>query len=226
MRPILIVRPEPGASDTARRVRALGLDARCMPLFRIEPIAWAAPYAANFDALLITSANAVRHAGAGLAALAKLPCYCVGDATAAAARAAGLKVAETGNGEARALVDCMTSCGHRKLLWLTGKDRTALRSDTARITPLVCYRAAAIDAPPGWAEAVAAPAILLLHSARAAQRASALAAVARRHLIAIAISDAVAAAAGPDWEELVVAPAPTDADMLAIAAKLCQTPMA
>lgn len=224
MRPLIIVRPEPGASATARRAAQLGLNALCVPLFAVEPLDWQAPDVSDFDALLVTSANAVRHAGPQLAALAGLPCHCVGAATAAAARAAGLTVAAFGTAGAQALVDSMTSRGHRKLLWLTGKDRTMLRSDSAQITPLVCYHAAEITDPPGWAKAVVAPAVLLLHSARATQRASALASDARKHLIAIAISDAVAAAAGPDWEQLVVAPAPTDADLLAIAAKLCQTP--
>lgn len=224
MRPLIIVRPEPGASATARRAEQLGLNALRVPLFAVEPLDWHAPDVRDFDALLVTSANAVRHAGPQLATLASLSCHCVGAVTAAAARAAGLRVADVGTAGAQALVDSMTSRGHRKLLWLTGKDRTALRSDSAQITPLVCYHAAEIADPPGWAKAVVAPAILLLHSARAAQCASALASDARRHLIAIAISDAVAAAAGPDWEQLVVAPAPTDADLLAIAAKLCQTP--
>ncbi len=224
MRPLIIVRPETGASVTARRAAQLGLNTQCVPLFAVEPLDWQAPDVSDFDALLVTSANAVRHAGPRLAALASLPCHCVGAATAAAARAAGLTVADVGTAGAQTLVDSMTSRDHRKLLWLTGKDRTMLRSDSAQITPLVCYHAAEIADPPGWAQTVAVPAILLLHSARAAQRASALASDARKHLIAIAISDAVAAAAGPDWEQLLVAPAPTDADLLAIAAKLCQTP--
>ena len=226
MRPVIIVRPEPGASATARRAEQLGLIFHCIPLFTIAPLDWHVPETGDFDALLITSANAIRHAGPQLAQLARLPSYCVGAATAATARAAGLTVAGTGTAGAQALVDSMTSRGHRKLLWLTGKDRTALRSDSAQITPLECYHAAAIADPPGWAEAIAAPAVILLHSARAAQRTSALACDVRQHLIAVAISDAVAAAAGPDWEQLVVASAPTDADLLAITAKLCQTPPA
>ncbi|MDX2209257.1 MAG: uroporphyrinogen-III synthase [Sphingopyxis sp.] len=224
MRPLIIVRPEPGASATARRAAEFGLNALCVPLFAVEPLDWHAPDVRDFDALLVTSANAVRHAGPQLAALASLPCHCVGAATAAAAGAAGLTVTDIGTAGAQALVDSMTSHGHRKLLWLTGKDRTMLRSDGAQIMPLVCYHAAEIADPLGWSKAVVVPAILLLHSARAAQRASALAGDARKHLIAIAISDAVAAAAGPDWEQLAVAPGPTDADLLAIAAKLCQTP--
>ena len=60
MRRLLVLRPEPGASATAGRARTLGLDPVLMPLFEIEPIAWTAPDPAGFDALLLTSANAVR----------------------------------------------------------------------------------------------------------------------------------------------------------------------
>lgn len=223
MRPVIIVRPEPGASATAARAEALGLDARTIPLFTIESVPWDIPDIAAHDALLLTSANAVRHAGPGLAALAGLPCHAVGAATAAAARDAGLHIMATGTARAQPLIDAMTSAGHRAILWLTGEERSEIASSEARITPLVCYRAAAIAEPVGWAKAIAGPAILLLHSARAAQRAALLAGDARNHLIVLAISKAVAAAAGAGWADCIAAPHPDDAEMLAMAAKLCQT---
>ena len=43
MRRLLVLRPEPGASATVERARALGLDAVAMPLFEVEPVAWDAP---------------------------------------------------------------------------------------------------------------------------------------------------------------------------------------
>lgn len=223
MRRIIIVRPEPGASATAARAAALGLDACTVPLFAIESLDWHVPDIAAYDALLLTSANAVRHGGPGLAALAGLPCHAVGAATAAAADAAGLKIAGIGTAGAQPLVEAMTSSGHRAILWLTGEERSEIAGDAARITPLVCYRAAEIAEPSGWTEAIAAPAVLLLHSARAARRAAALVGAARKHLIALAISDAVAAAAGRGWEDCIAAPRPDDDAMLAMAAKLCQT---
>ena len=51
MRPLLVLRPQPGADATAARAKALGLDAIVTPLFRIEPCAWDMPDGA-FDALL------------------------------------------------------------------------------------------------------------------------------------------------------------------------------
>ena len=62
MRRVLVLRPEPGAAATVKRARARGLDAVAIPLFEIEPLAWEAPPAGGFDGLLLTSANAVRHA--------------------------------------------------------------------------------------------------------------------------------------------------------------------
>jgi uroporphyrinogen-III synthase len=223
MRPVIIVRPEPGASATAARASALGLMAVTIPLFAVEPVDWQGPDPAAFDALLITSANAVRQAGSQLAQLAELPCHAVGEATATAARDAGLNVVATGASNAQALIDTMTSQDHRAILWLAGEERSPLSAGKARIAAITCYRAAEIADPPGWAAAIASPAIVLLHSARAARRAAALAGAARPHLIAICISDAVRAAAGEGWAQNHAAPRADDADMLAMAAKLCQT---
>ena len=87
MRRLIVLRPEPGASATVERAQALGLDAFAIPLFRVEPIAWTAPDAGQFEGLLLTSANAVRHGGDQLERLRGLPVYVVGEATAEAARA-------------------------------------------------------------------------------------------------------------------------------------------
>ena len=76
MRRVLVLRPEPGASATVERARERGLDAVAIPLFEIEPLAWEAPEAGSFDGLLLTSANAVRHGGEGLASLRGLQGLC------------------------------------------------------------------------------------------------------------------------------------------------------
>ncbi|MBC7987264.1 MAG: uroporphyrinogen-III synthase, partial [Sphingomonadaceae bacterium] len=87
-RNLLIVRPEPGASATAQRARTRGWEPLVAPLFAIAPLAWAPRDPAAFDALLLTSANAVSHGGKALGKYRELPVYAVGAATAAAARAA------------------------------------------------------------------------------------------------------------------------------------------
>jgi len=219
--PIIILRPEPGASATEQSAIALGLTVRKVPLFAVAPVVWPVPAIAGIGALLLTSANAVQHAGPGLAMLAALPCHAVGTTTAAAAEAAGLRVVAVGTTGAQAMIDAMTSSGVRDVLWLAGEDRSPIGPGTARITAVACYRATEIPDPAGWDGAVASPAILLFHSARAARRASALAGASRQHLVVVAISAAVMAAAGTGWAHIAVPNSPTDADMLALAAKLC-----
>ena len=79
---ILILRPEPGASATAAKARALGLEPIIAPLFETRAVAWDAPDAALYEAIMMTSANAARHAGAKLTALTHLPLYAGGATTA------------------------------------------------------------------------------------------------------------------------------------------------
>ena len=86
MRTLLLLRPEPGLSASAERARSLGLDVITAPLFGVEPVVWQLPTPATYDALLLTSANAIRHGGDGLAQLKHLPVHAVGSATAEAAR--------------------------------------------------------------------------------------------------------------------------------------------
>ena len=63
MSKVVILRPEPGASATLARAAAAGIAAVAIPLFAIAPVDWVAPDAKAYDALLLTSANAVRFAG-------------------------------------------------------------------------------------------------------------------------------------------------------------------
>ena len=75
---VLILRPQPGADETAARARALGLDPVVAPLFTVRPLAWQAPNPADFDAVMLTSANAARFGGDALTPFLGLPCYCGG----------------------------------------------------------------------------------------------------------------------------------------------------
>ena len=83
---LLILRPEPGASETAARAKAIGLEPVVAPLFEIIGVAGPPVEPGRFEAVLLTSANGARHAPAGLTVL---PCFAVGERTAAAARSAG-----------------------------------------------------------------------------------------------------------------------------------------
>lgn len=218
--PLIVTRPEPGNAATVERARAMGFDARAMPLFAARAIDWCPPDPGNFDALLLTSAFAARLAGRGLAGLASLPVYAVGAATARAGEAAGLTVAITGSSGAQRLLDDMTSENIRNILWLCGRDRSEFDARGAMITALPCYAVDPAPVPAEWDALIAAPATLLAHSARAAQRISQLVGGARAHLSLVAISPAAAASAGDGWRDLAVAGHPDDVAILAQARAL------
>ncbi|MBB5684410.1 uroporphyrinogen-III synthase [Sphingobium boeckii] len=214
MAPLLVLRPEPGASRTAARAKAMGLDARAAPLFEILPIAWTAPDPAGFEALLLTSANAVRQGGPALTLYHKLPVYAVGEATAQAARDAGLADVITGPGTITALLASLDP--PLRLLHLCGIDRRDAARDGITITPIPVYEARAIESPGDLRGGVA-----LVHSPRAARRLAALV-TDRADMALAAISQAAAEAAGTGWASIAVAERPDDEALLAIAARLCE----
>ena len=202
--PLLVTRADPGGAATVARAQALGLDARSMPLFAARAIDWTLPDRAGFDALLVTSAQAVRLAGPGLQALAALPVHAVGAASAAAAEAAGLRVVEVGTRDGQQLLDGMTSRNYRHILWLCGRDHSVLAARDAALTPLPCYAVDPVEPPADWAALIAA-----------------LTEGQRGHLTLVAISPAVAARAGGDWQAIALADRPDDAAMVAQARALC-----
>lgn len=215
MRRVIVLRPEPGASESVRKARERGLDAVATPLFIVEPVAWEIPDASSFEALLLTSANAVRHAGKGLETLKTLPVYAVGEATAEAARKAGFAVARIGEGGVDALLAPLRS--DLRLLHLCGEDRNVPANASQDIAPMVVYRAREIAAPD---LSGAQGAVVLIHSPRAGRRFAQL--NQERSSIAIAaISPAAAEAAGCGWASVQAADKPTDDALLALAERLC-----
>lgn len=215
MRPVLVLRPEPAASATVERAQAAGLNARAVPLFTIEPIAWTLPDVGSFDGLLLTSANSVRHAGELLRQLRGLPVYAVGDATADAARERGFDIKATGAAGIDRLLGSIEP--DLNLLHLCGRDRKEPASAKQSITALPVYGARAVEDPDlgDLANCVA-----LLHSPRAAERFAEL--VSDKSAVAIvAISPAAAQAAGPGWNCVAAAAEPNEEALLALAAKLC-----
>lgn len=214
MRRVVVLRPEPGASETLARARQLGLDAVSVLLFEIEPIAWNVP-GGDFDGLLLTSANAVREAGEKLSALLHLPAYAVGEATAAAAAAAGLHVAAVGNSGVDALLGAIDPA--LRLLHLCGEDRAMSTGATQSIIAVPIYRAVPLENP----DLAALPgSVVLIHSQRAGRGLADLAAD-RSTVVIAAISEAAAAGAGTGWAQVAVADRPSDEALLALAARLC-----
>lgn len=213
MKPLLILRPEPGNGATAARARQLGLVPVQRPLFAVGALPWAAPDPAQFDGVLFTSANALRHGGAELARLTTLDAFAVGEATGEAARAAGFRVTMIGTGGVDALLAMLP--GQRRLLHLTGTDHRRAATRHLLVTQAV------YATTPLKPELPAGDLVALVHSPRAGARFADLAL--ERGTIAIAaISEAAARACGGGWRLLEWTGRPNDADLLALGARLCQ----
>jgi uroporphyrinogen-III synthase len=225
--PLLILRPEPGASMTAKRAFDEGWRPIVAPIFRIEPIAWGSPAAAEYDALLVTSANAVRQAGKAIRAYQGMPAYAVGDATARALKATGFSDIRTGRGDAVMMLDMAAADGIARALHLAGEDYRDVGHDAIAIERQIVYRSAALDKLGGKAETALrdGDAVALLHSGRAATHFAALCdaqKISRRRIRIAALAPAVLDAAGPGWRGSIAATKPDDAALLAAAARLCQ----
>lgn len=224
-RRVVILRPPPGADATADAARALGLDTLLAPLFAVEPLAWTPPDPAQFDALMLTSANAARHAGPDLMRYAGLPLYVVGEATAQAARAAGLAPAHVGGGDAASLLHEMRAAGLRNALHLCGADFVEASVKGMAAIRLPVYRSIETGGVPTLASLLWPGDICLVHSPRAGQRLAALVAPDQRATLSlIAISDKARLAAGAGWASALAAPTSTDTAMLALAKELCHKP--
>lgn len=214
-RPLAVLRPEPGNGATADRIERLGLQAIRLPLFAVRALNWIPPDPAEHDALLLTSANAVRFGGPDLAALLPLPVLAVGEKTAETARRGGFDVMAAGNGDAAAMLALAGKKGLSRVLHLGGRDR-AIEPHGPVTRAIAVY---ASEEVPVSAESIGhlRGATALLHSARAAARLGALVdanAIARSTIAIAALSPAVAAAAGTGWAMVAVAAAPTDAALI------------
>ncbi|HVQ07203.1 MAG TPA: uroporphyrinogen-III synthase [Allosphingosinicella sp.] len=215
---VLVLRPQPGADETAARARALGLEVVVAPLFAVRPLAWTPPDPAGFDAVMLTSASAARQAADGLTPFEALPCYAVGEATATAAREAGFADIRVGPEDGAALLLMMAEDGVRAAFHACGEDHLALGHPGIAITRVPVYAAEAAPGLPVAAEG----ALALLHSPCAAALFAGLAGDRARIIIA-AISARTARAAGDGWQQVVVAARPRDDALLELAVKLCQS---
>jgi uroporphyrinogen-III synthase len=221
---VLILRPEPGADETAERVLDLGMVPVIAPLFSVGPLRWTPPDPAGFDAVMLTSANAARHGGDAMTPFLALPCYATGEATAAAATAAGFGDVRTGPSDGAALLARMAADGVRYAFHPCGRDRTGMAQEAVRVADVPVYAAEAVRRLPPEAEAALHNrALVLVHSPRAGRLLADLFEGERRFVPIAAISAAAAAAAGEGWQSVSVAAEPRDQALLELAAKLCQT---
>jgi uroporphyrinogen-III synthase len=218
-RPIAVLRPEPGNRVTAAAIEARGRTAIRMPLFEVRPLAWQPPDPVRFDALLLTSANAVRHGGSGLARMLDLPVYAVGEATADAARRRGFDVTFVGSDGAAQLLTVAEARGVGRALHLAGRDRTvAAGGIVAEIIAVYASEPSAVSRIERLQGAVA-----MVQSTRAGARLAQLvddAGLARGGIALAVVSDTAAAAAGDGWKRVLVAPGPAAEAILAAAITL------
>ena len=220
---IFVIRPEPGLQSTLALGREMGLAIIGRPLFEVHPVGWDAPDASDFDALLLGSANALRHGGGALEGLQSLPVHAVGEATADAAREAGFTVAHVGKGGLQEVVDAAKT--PIRFLRLAGAEHVALDlPDGVEVDTREVYAVRPIPLTGGDEISLrASDAVVLLHSAAAARHFAAE--MDRRALDRGAISLAclgprIADAAGKGWARCESAPQPDDASLLELAREM------
>ena len=227
---VLITRPLSAATETARRIAALGFTPLVAPALETTLCPARLPGSASVQALLLTSANAVPSLSADYH---HLPVFTVGAATAAAARAAGFLRVTSAAGNAAdlaALVRRLCDPNGASLLF-PGAARLAvdiakpLRAAGFRVIRRIVYR----TDPAGelTVEARAAlrsgrvAAALFFSSASARAFGTLLRAALPTTCVAtvdaVAISAAVAAALAPlPWQRIRVASLPNQDEMVAL----------
>jgi uroporphyrinogen-III synthase len=215
---LLIIRPQPGADATARRVRDAGFEPVIMSLFTIEPLPWEMGPLAHYDAVLLTSGNTVRAAGDALKQLVGLPIYAVGAATARALEQLALQPAYVGTDGVDALIGTASDGGHKKLLWLAGEEHSTPQPRPGIDLDIrMVYRSKASSAPVNFADSVRQSGAVMLHSSIAARHFASLCdatAIARYETSIAAFSQSIADSAGEGWATVVVARQPNDSALL------------
>ena len=220
---LVIIRPAPGAGKTARAARDMGLTPIVHSMFQAKPLRWEPPDPALYDALIVSSANALRLGGPALAALQTMPVHAVGEATASAARALGFDIATTGESGIEDLVRSLVQAGPQRFLRLAGRQHAKLVEPGMLIDTVIVY---AIDPEPMPAplkkRLQQGDVTVTLHSPRAARHFAAECdrrGLDRNRIAVAALSDNVAEAAGTGWRGVAVADAPEDARLLSAASE-------
>lgn len=218
MTDLVIIRPAPEAGQTARRARAAGLTPVVHSLFEARSLRWEPPAPSLYDGLIVSSANALRLGGPALAALQALPVHAVGEATASSARALGFTVETIGCSGIEGLAQALSCANPRRFLRLAGRNHVSLVEPGMIIDTAIVYAVDPMSMPAPLKRLLAQGDVAVaLHSPRAARHFSAecdRARLDRNRITLIALSDAVAEAAGTGWHEITVADAPDDARLL------------
>lgn len=229
---LLVTRPEAEAQVLRTRLRTLGYEADCAPMLRIENLPVAALPLDGVTALLFTSANGVR-AFCASCARRDFIVHAVGEASAAAATAAGFVRVHAAGGDVDSLAALVRvwqkpqdgALLHAAGATLAGDLQAMLAADGYDIRRVTLYAAHAATAlPPETAARFAAGdyAAVLFFSPRTAATFVTLSqaagiAQAPAGCIAICLSDNVARAVAPlGWQDIRVAATPRETDLLAL----------
>jgi uroporphyrinogen-III synthase len=127
---VLLTRPSPDNETSREALRSRGFEVLLAPMLRFEPAPFASDPDADYQAVIVTSANALRAIESGLAQspLRELPLFVVGEHTASVARDIGFAEVISAKGDASALRDRVLESVHvkeqkpRPLLYLAGAD--------------------------------------------------------------------------------------------------------
>jgi uroporphyrinogen-III synthase len=220
---VWVTRALPGAEGTARRVRALGLQAVIAPLIQIRTLSGGPIDLTGVGALAFTSANAAT-AFAERCAERSLPVFAVGDATAAVAQAAGFSSVRSAGGDVAALAKAIApfkdefkgAVLHPAAAQPAGDLVAALARIGVKTRAIAVYETRPAKVPPDILAMIPRMDVALLHSPRAA---GVLARLLRRHpaagLIALCLSPAVAAPlAAAGLARVQAAPLPSEEALL------------
>lgn len=126
---LLVLRPEPQASDMVAALSARGVTALAEPMLAIEPLDDPAGRVRAADpeaeAIILTSRQtvAILKAAGDLGTLLNLPVIAVGGGTAHDARAAGFVDVRSADGNADDLVDLVARAGFHRLVHAGGRDK-------------------------------------------------------------------------------------------------------
>lgn len=223
---VLALRPEPGLAATLDKARTGGLAITGHALSEIRAVAWECPDPDGIDGLLIGSANAILHGGEHLARLTAKPVYAVGEATAAAARAAGLTVAMTGSGGLQGVLDATPAPCH--LLRIAGEEHVPLTPPPGvTFAEVIAYRSVMLPLDPQAGLLASGDALVLLHSAATAAHFAAECdrlGLARAQITLAALGPRIAAAAGEGWAAAHTAAQPDEASLMQLVFDLCGEP--
>ena len=216
---VWITRTEPGASRTAARLAAVGIDSLLDPVLEVRPLP-ASTDLAGFDALAFTSPNGVA-IFAAISGERTLPVFAVGEATAEALADIGFSNIRTAGGDVQALARLLGEHKPRRTLHLAPvipagdlADLTAPFGievvarpiyETVPIARLVASGVEGVDA-------------VMVHSARAAAALVERAGGCLNNLIVLALSPACAAPfADVSAKSVEVAPFPDDPSLVRLA---------